>query len=182
MKSKKGLYVALTFIVLVLLLLVIYIDKNNSNLTSNSNTDNWRTYTNQEFGFEFQLPTKWKNADIEHTKDVYYGGDVFDIKLESNVDNQFRNVCSIAVYSKSNWELQNKERELNKLNYLDENSDLVFGSNCGHEDIGYVGFEDYDQALEQGKTETYFDVMPKDKILGPFAEFKFLILPTFKLL
>ena len=52
--------------------------------------------------------------------------------------------------------------------------DTLYGWGCGHDDYGYRGFEEYNQAVD--------DQQLKDLPMGPFQEFKKSILPTFRLI
>jgi len=125
----------------------------------------WKIYRNEEYGFELKLPPRWANAIIEQISDK-----TFLIKLED------RSVCDISVYSDEDWKQYQEADTTNKPLYLINKGDLIFGWSCGHDDYGYKGFEDYNNAIDNNN----FEAINSGEILGPFAEFKSLILPTFK--
>ena len=135
-----------------------------------SETSDWKTYRNEEYGFEFKLPAKWRDALIEKIYDNTYNGDIFVIKLENN------NICDISVYPNGDWKRLQEADTPNKPIYLNQKDDFVFGWGCGQDDYGYKGFEDFNNAIDAGN----LDAINSGEILGPFAEFKKLILPTFK--
>lgn len=142
-------------------------------------TSGWRIYRNEEYGFEISLPSKWENAIIEQTHDDYYGGgESFDIKLKLELSGKLMDssICSIVVYSKVGWQQFQEADTTNKPIFLKEKGDLTYGYVCGHEDYGYLGFDEYNNARDTGD----FDAINSGKILSPFLEFRKLILPTFK--
>ena len=73
-------------------------------------------------------------------------------------------------------EIYQKADTTNKPAHLVNGGDLIFGWGCGQDDYGYKGFEDFNNAIDNGN----FNAINSGEILGPFAEFKTLILPTFK--
>jgi len=134
-----------------------------------SDIANWQTYKNDQYGFEFKLPPRWQNFSIEQIRDNSYGegGAVFLIG----------NLCDFSVYPNEAWKKFQKDDTTNKPIYITGNEKYIFGWGCGHDDYGVKGFELYDKAYD----EKNFDAINSGKIMGPFNEFKTLILPTFKL-
>ncbi|HEY4478816.1 MAG TPA: hypothetical protein VI981_00440 [Candidatus Paceibacterota bacterium] len=137
------------------------------------NTFEWKTYRNEKYGFEVKIPPRWSAADIEEIKDAYYGGINIFLRLPSK-NSGLQPVCHFSVYQSSQWDRLQKDVETNKPIFLVSKDDTLYGWGCGHDDYGYRGFEEYNQAVD--------DQQLKDLPMGPFQEFKKSILPTFRLI
>ncbi|HLB61030.1 MAG TPA: hypothetical protein VJL83_05495 [Patescibacteria group bacterium] len=136
-------------------------------------TSSWKTYRNEKYGFEVKIPPRWSAADIEEIKDAYYGGINIFLRLQSK-NSGLQSVCKFSVYQSSQWNRLQKEVETSKPIFLVSKDDTTYGWGCGHDDYGYRGFEEYNQAIDNQQL--------KNLPVGPFEEFKKSILPTFRLI
>jgi hypothetical protein len=138
-------------------------------IESEVDTGGWKTYRNEEFGFEFKMPFRWSNALVRQDRGDFFGGYIFNIILE-----QFP-VCNFYVYSHDNWRKFQNSDDVKPI-YVTENDDYVVSRGCGHDDYGYEGFEEYNNRI----ADKNFDTVSGDDAMGPFNEFRLIIVPTFK--
>lgn len=157
----------------------VYLKSDSELMSQNGNfqdtpllsTAGWKTYRNEKYGFEVKLPPRWSNAVIEEIQDKGYGGVFIMLKLLSKVIGGYQAVCYFSIYPSANWDaLQNSDEP--KPSYLAKHNNTVYGSGCGQDDYGYVGFEEYNKAVDNQR----FSSLPA----GPYNEFGKLILPTLK--
>lgn len=132
-------------------------------------------YQNQEFGFEMQMTKKWiANMQVEVSESHLYGTNIF-FKLQSRNSGEYQPVCYVSVSTQEEWSAWQKE-EIGKPTYLASSTNLIFGYGCGHDDSGYIGFEEFDTAIAEGR----FGDVNSGLILGPFQEFRKSVKETFR--
>ena len=147
-----------------------------SGLNNHINTSDWRVYHNEKFGFEIKLPPKWSNVKISNEYNSFYNGENFTFELE-NIFRGYESVCNIIVQTYENWASYKKDEVINKTKYIVDYNGNVYSYSCGHEDLGYVDFPDYNVYAES--EEISKGNYNYDRAGGPFDEFSNLIIPTF---
>lgn len=135
----------------------------------------WKTYHNFEYGFEFRYPPNWSILKIISERVEGLGTNIL-LKLPSKDGSQYSLVCLFAAYDTMAWNELQQEDTTGKPILITERRNITFGWSCGHDDYGYSGFEEYNNAVSNNQ----LDKINSGQIAGPFQEFKNLILPTFK--
>ncbi len=61
-----------------------------SDLTHTTATSNWKTYSNEEYGFEFKYPPElqFKQNKINHTKNMYGESNSVETRIELTRDSE----------------------------------------------------------------------------------------------
>jgi len=123
----------------------------------------WKTYINQQYGFELRFPPKWAAMKVE--KD----GLSFDLPYADTKEYSF--VCGVQVFTQKVWsDLKNSDGP-HPFMEIDEKNGMVYAYDCGQDDEGFVGFEDYNNAV---KTTGYRNGD------GPYKEFSDMVIGGFK--
>lgn len=125
----------------------------------------WKTYTNEEYGFEMIFPERWKNYKVSEDDKVI----VFNLKHKC--DGDYHKIFSIGIQSKEEWErifskYLSEESPQSKIKIC-EKEEYIFYYVLGHDDDGYIGFP---------------EIIPNESYYGPFNDVKTKIIPTFKFL
>ncbi len=143
-------------------------------------TTNWKTYRNDEYGFEFKLPPRWINAEILPKTFISFVDNLDEsevlIKLKNEKSNYLEPVCNFYVYSNKNWDEFMSIDAGGKPTFINSKNGFTYGWGCGQDDYGYAGFDEYNTSIDENK----LDLINSGKVRGPFQEFKNLIIPTFK--
>lgn len=127
----------------------------------------WKTYRNEEYGFELTFPNRWEgykvSESISETRPPIKAI-CFNLKHTSG---EYRPVFCISIYSdKNEWEwIQSQEGP--KPTYLSESKIYIFAYSMGHDDEGFAGFP---------------KVTPGFRYQGPFYDVENKIIPTFELI
>ncbi len=129
-------------------------------------------YKNTEYGFELNLPERWKDYQVIEDKRII----VFKLKqtnpytLDDGTEIQYSHVFAIKVFTYSEWEKdQNHDFVGFTYNFLAKNDQYVFGIKKGHDDTGFAGFP---PGPHRGGCA--YD--------GPYYDFSNVIAPSFKLI
>lgn len=137
---------------------------------SDPETLSWKTYHNEEFGFELRFPHKWSGVKIEENngKIQFY--------LPDDLSSQYRLLCHIGVLTPQEWSEIKTDYEGTRGIFLKELNGYVYLWGCGHDDGGILNFDDYNQASFNCSNLGQCDFPPD----GPYDEFEKLVLPTLK--
>ena len=129
-------------------------------------TADWKTYRNEDLGFELIFPDRWKDYKInEGNTSVTFSLEIKDSVIsDDDFEKHYSTVFFIGTYAKEEWEsIQSVIGP--KPTYLNENNDYIFAYSMGHDDAGFIGFS---------------KVKPDEVYQGPYYDVKNKILPTFK--
>ncbi len=129
-------------------------------------TSDWKTYTNEEYGFELTFPERWKGYKVSQRSDLVYSSVKYlDFQLKLKGSSDYNSVFVIGVYPKKIWERLNSEEGPNTGGYLGEKQGYIFDYSTGQDDTGFEGFP---------------EVVPNEIYQGPGYEAQTKIIPTFR--
>ncbi|MDP3954345.1 MAG: hypothetical protein Q8Q06_02925 [bacterium] len=136
-----------------------------------SELEGWQTYRNEEFGFEVKLPERWKNYEVRIINEPQFGLDEYEVVYFMfslpYTNGGVGDVFNVGIWkNQKGWEAGLKDIPVNKPKLITTNDLYVYIYGNGHEDIGYIGFEDYNSGTSDN---------------GPFRDVWDKIIPSFTL-
>lgn len=137
-------------------------------------TATWQTYRNEEYGFEIKLPPNWSAVIIKEQKTAFE--DQVLLQLITEKTGEYKTVCFFTILSNEDWKVLQNADTTGKPVFIASREGGTYGYGCGHEDFGYENFDEFNRAVEAGNLER----INNGQIMGPYQEFRKLILPTFK--
>lgn len=119
------------------------------------------TYKNDKYGFELNFPVRW-NFQVEEKANSL----IFNLKLlkplilDDGTKLDYHEIMVASAFSREDWAKNQSENNPDRMSYLGENSDYVFGYLFGQDDEGYF---------------------PKGTA-SPFQDLQKIIIPSFRIL